>query len=210
MYMHARELLFVLDATPNGSARVQMCAYYDKPILPTESVETGTVVAIPTDIAKRFIKDLITEGTLPLVLILRWRENGNHFQAVTYSKDKHQQYVLQIELVTEIRNRVSLKHGGRSLDSQPYDHMKTARAAAQELKSFRRRIKVTASTEGKSDNGSTTGGGVERTNMNEHGDEAILTRINVDQLLRLDDEQQRGDRPVQEVRSEYSDGDRSK
>ncbi|KAG2810137.1 hypothetical protein PC111_g15781 [Phytophthora cactorum] len=70
------------------------------------------------------------------------REDGNHFQAVTYDNAKYQQYIMQIDDVVDTRNRVTFENGGLILDAKPYGNMKTAKAATRELKAFRKRARI--------------------------------------------------------------------
>ncbi|EEY52922.1 uncharacterized protein PITG_19622 [Phytophthora infestans T30-4] len=63
---------------------------------------------------------------------------GNHYQAVTYDPERYQTYTDQWKELTERRNIILIKYGGRALDAEPFDGDKTAKAATKELKSIRR------------------------------------------------------------------------
>ncbi|KAG6941492.1 hypothetical protein JG688_00018642 [Phytophthora aleatoria] len=142
MSMHAREMLFVLDVLKDDTVRMQGYAYKDIPLDADHTVETGTVQATPTDAGQLLIKDLVKEGTLPLMLVLRHLTSGNHYQAITYPKKKIGEYARNWKDLTSKRNAVIITFGGCSLDPIPYDAQKTAQAAAQQLKKMRSAAKL--------------------------------------------------------------------
>ncbi|KAF1795135.1 hypothetical protein GQ600_5294 [Phytophthora cactorum] len=130
------------DVLKDDTVRMQGYAYKDIPLDADHTVETGTVQAIPTDAGQLLIKDLVKEGTLPLMLVLRHLTSGNHYQAVTYPKEKFGEYARNWKDLTSKRNAVIITFGGCSLDPIPYDAQKTAQAAAQQLKKMRSATKL--------------------------------------------------------------------
>lgn len=66
---------------------MQAYAYYEMEINDVEAVETGTVVSLPTPEASNLLEEPIATGTLPIVLILEWRDTGNHFQVILMTQD---------------------------------------------------------------------------------------------------------------------------
>ncbi|KAL3664753.1 hypothetical protein V7S43_010500 [Phytophthora oleae] len=94
-----------------------------------------------TERAMQMLQDLVGAGTLLMVLVLRWTDAGNHFQAVTYDQERHAAYMDQYDEYTGIRNDILEKYGYECLDTQPYDGIKTIRAATKELKALRRAVK---------------------------------------------------------------------
>lgn len=138
MVMHAREQIFVLDVNPEGVARMQVYAYHERTLNAEEVVETGTVAALGTKVATTLLQDLVAAGMLPIIMVLQWRETGNHFQAVTYDNDRYKCYSGQVDTLSAKRNEILTKNGCRALDAIPYDARKTANAAARELKAIRK------------------------------------------------------------------------
>ncbi|OWZ22548.1 hypothetical protein PHMEG_0002740 [Phytophthora megakarya] len=92
MSIHAREAIYVLDVKTCDEVRVQMYGYQDQRLGNGEAVEIGIIQPLATDAALRLFQDLVAAGTLPLVLVLRHSEAGNHFQAVTYDVEKYEEY----------------------------------------------------------------------------------------------------------------------
>lgn len=75
-----------------------------------------------------------------MVMILQWEISGNHFQAVTYDKERHKCYSDLFQAMTKTRNDILSKNGYRKLDADPYDTRKTSNAATRELKAIRRAV----------------------------------------------------------------------
>lgn len=121
---------------------MQAYAYRECKINDDEAVETGTVVALATDVATQLLQELIAAGMLPIVMVLRWRATGNHFQAITYDHERYQCYSEQEDDLATKRNEILLKNGCQLLDADPYDTRRTAQAAARELKAIRRAAEV--------------------------------------------------------------------
>lgn len=90
--MHAREMVFVLDVSEDDNARLQGYAYHEMTHDDGTTVETGTVEALPTELGSHLLKDLVRAGTLPVVMILRYRSTGNHYQAITYDQARFTEY----------------------------------------------------------------------------------------------------------------------
>ncbi|KAL3662125.1 hypothetical protein V7S43_012926 [Phytophthora oleae] len=150
MAMHARESLYVLDVRQNGATTAQMYAYTDQKLPDGENIETRVNQPMESGMAIQMLQELVGAGALPLVLILRWTEAGNHFQAVTYDQEQHAEYMDQYDEYINARNGILEKYGCSRLDVQPYDRVKTTRAAAKELKIIRRAVKkLKASSNGK-------------------------------------------------------------
>ncbi|EEY60380.1 uncharacterized protein PITG_12790 [Phytophthora infestans T30-4] len=141
MAMHARELVYALDVMQDENTRLQVYGYHDVELPDKTMIETGMVVPLPSQIGADLLRDLIAAGTLPIIMILRYSGTGNHYQAVTYEATRYQEYTERWKELTERRNNIIQKYGGRGLDPEPYDSDKTARAAARELKAIRREAK---------------------------------------------------------------------
>jgi hypothetical protein len=105
--------------------------------------ETGTVTPMESRTALTMLAEMTINGVLPPVLVLRWRETGNHFQAVTYEGRKHAAYADNLPAMAAVRNGIRSKFGEQQLDAVPYDAIKNAKAAALTLKSIRRANKAT-------------------------------------------------------------------
>lgn len=71
-------------------------------------METGIVTTLDTTVA---IQRLLTHaqlGILPIVMVLRWKESRNHFQAVTYPVDKHDKYLkIKQDLAKQLNDIIS-------------------------------------------------------------------------------------------------------
>ncbi|EGZ09065.1 hypothetical protein PHYSODRAFT_400484, partial [Phytophthora sojae] len=92
MAMHARETIYVLDVQTSGMARMQAYAYFDEHHQDEDIVETGSVQAVATHEAIELMQDLVGAGILPPVMILRWQDTTNHFQAITYDNERYACY----------------------------------------------------------------------------------------------------------------------
>lgn len=144
--MHAREMVFVLDVSEDDNARLQGYAYHEMTHDDGTTVETGTVEALPTELGSHLLKDLVRAGTLPVVMILRYRSTGNHYQAITYDQARFTEYCKRWEELAGSRSDVLKQYGGSSLDPHPFDVQKTTQAAAQELKRIRKAAKLSRRT----------------------------------------------------------------
>ncbi|KAE9064729.1 hypothetical protein PF010_g28500 [Phytophthora fragariae] len=138
MAIHARETVYVLDVHRDNIAWMQEYAYQDMTLPSGDTVESGTVRTMTTSRDMKLLKELISGGVLPVVMILNWQEPGNHFQAVTYDTERYKQYFLNVEKLATKRNEILASVGSRPMDLQPYDTIKMANAAAQELKAIRK------------------------------------------------------------------------
>ncbi|KAG1712695.1 hypothetical protein DVH05_000435 [Phytophthora capsici] len=141
MAMHAREMVYVLDVLQDENTRLQVYGYNDVELPDKTVIESGMVMPLPSQKGADLLRDLIAAGTLPIIMILRYSGTGNHYQAVTYEATRYQEYTERWRELTESRNNIITKYGGRGLDPEPYDPDKTARAAARELKAIRREAK---------------------------------------------------------------------
>ncbi|KAE8997009.1 hypothetical protein PR003_g18440 [Phytophthora rubi] len=142
MAIHARETVYVLEVHEADITRVQAYAYRDMQMENGDLVESGTVQPIETSTGLKLLEDLVAEGILPLVLVLKVNATGGHFQAVTYDPDRYEDYSKSWVQLTNKRNEIAVKYGGTRLDAGPYDSEKTAKVAAKELKVIRRAAKA--------------------------------------------------------------------
>jgi len=140
MAMHARETLYVLDVDDTDRARMQAYAYHNVLDRDGDELETGTVCPIPTVHAMALLADLVEAGIRPPVMILRWSQTGNHFQAVNYLHADHANYAKNIATLANARSKILEEHGWKSMDTIEYDPAKTAAYAAATLTRLRRRV----------------------------------------------------------------------
>uniref|UniRef100_H3H614 Uncharacterized protein n=2 Tax=Phytophthora ramorum TaxID=164328 RepID=H3H614_PHYRM len=141
MAQHARETIYVLDVQSDGQARMQAYALHEVEAAPDMKMETGTVCPVPTEQALSLLRDLVAARITPPVMVLRWTDTGNHFQAVNYQAEKHEHYATNIAALSQKRNEILINHGWKALDAIEYDEDKTGRAAAQTIKAVRRAAK---------------------------------------------------------------------
>uniref|UniRef100_H3GYQ7 Uncharacterized protein n=1 Tax=Phytophthora ramorum TaxID=164328 RepID=H3GYQ7_PHYRM len=142
MTMHARETLYVLHVEANGMARTQVYAYHNVRISTDDYIESGTVETMDTRDAMQLFRALTQGGILPTVLILQWLNTGNHFQAVIYDQDKYAAYTKRTDGMEKTRNKILANSGRVELDAEPYDHLKTTKAAVRKLKGTRKAARV--------------------------------------------------------------------
>lgn len=142
MAIHARETIYVLDVDEQGNARAQAYAYRSIALEEDDAFESGTNLIIPTQQAMQILEEMVAEGILPPVLVLRWRKTGNHFQAVTYDGDRYDCYIKHLKKLASVRNAVLVKNGLPELDFIQYDPESTAKAATRELKALRKATKA--------------------------------------------------------------------
>uniref|UniRef100_H3GPT9 OTU domain-containing protein n=1 Tax=Phytophthora ramorum TaxID=164328 RepID=H3GPT9_PHYRM len=142
MAIHARETIYVLDVDDQGTARAQAYAYCSTSHNGEDAFETGTNQPIPTLQAMTMLEEIVAEGILPPVLVLRWRESGNHFQAITYDRNRYNSYVQQLTTLAPIRNAILSKHGWPALDYIQYEQASIAKVATRELKAMRKAAKL--------------------------------------------------------------------
>ncbi|KAL4101674.1 hypothetical protein PRIC1_005423 [Phytophthora ramorum] len=147
MAMHARETVYVLDMDPQGMARLQAYAYKNETMPNGGPIETGITEALDSGKAIGMLQDMVGEGILPTVMVLRWNKSGNHFQAVTYDAERYQCYSDNMEEMLAKTNMILAKHGRAELDRVPYDQHKTAKAATKELKAISRATSATKKEE---------------------------------------------------------------
>lgn len=132
--MNAREQIFVLDVNSEGNA------YRKMTLNEAAIVETGIVTTLTTMNAMTLLQELITPGTLPIVMMLQWKTSGNHCQAVAYDNERYKCYGEPIEVLARTRNDILTKNGRRALYADPYDARQTTKAAATELKAIQRAV----------------------------------------------------------------------
>jgi len=149
MATHARETVYVLDVHDNGLAWMQAYAYHDVELGADDWVETGTVCPIPTVQALTLMADLVEHGIRPPVMVLRWSQMGNHFQAVTYNEEEYRFYAENLVQLALQRNVILEAHGWKPLDMVAYDVTKTARAAAAALTAIRRASNIPSDPRGR-------------------------------------------------------------
>ncbi|KAG3003102.1 hypothetical protein PC120_g19314 [Phytophthora cactorum] len=128
MTMYAREHVFLLDVMADGVARVQLYAYREQVTKYGELVEIGTVTTLSTEVELQIFRELKAHDIFPLVLVLWWQEEGNHFQAVTYPADRYLRDSKALSTLIQICIAIMLKHGNRHLEPKSYDSVKTARS----------------------------------------------------------------------------------
>ncbi|GMF47021.1 unnamed protein product [Phytophthora fragariaefolia] len=141
--MHAREPIYVLDVQENELVRVEFYAYQDKVDEHGDSIETGTVRPLESGPAMVLLADLIRAKIRPPVMILRWKDTGNDFQAVHYPQWDFEVYSQEIANLAGVPNENFTRHGGRAMDTIPYDALRTAKDATTALKRIRRLAKAT-------------------------------------------------------------------
>ncbi|KAI9984263.1 hypothetical protein PInf_005602 [Phytophthora infestans] len=141
MAMHARETVFVLDVLQEKIAHIQAYGYQDVVLSDKTAIETGVVFTLPSHTGADILRELTAVGTLPIIMVLHYSNMGNHYQAVTYEPMRYQAYTEQWRALTDRRNSILIKYGGRALDAEPYDADKLAKAATKELKALRRAAK---------------------------------------------------------------------
>ncbi|GMF29166.1 unnamed protein product [Phytophthora fragariaefolia] len=141
MTQYARETIYVLDVQSDGQARMQAYAFHEVEAPPDMKIETGTVCPVPTEHALGLLGDLVAARITPPVMVLRWNDTGNHFQAVNYQAKEHEHYATNIAALSQKRNEILIEHGWKALDVIEYDEDKTGRAAAQTIKTVRRAAK---------------------------------------------------------------------
>ncbi|KAE8992751.1 hypothetical protein PR003_g22036 [Phytophthora rubi] len=141
MAQHARETIYVLDVQSDGQARMQAYEFHEVEAPPDMKIETGTVCPVPTEQALGLLRDLVAARITPPVMVLRWNDTGNHFQAVNYQAKEHEHYATNIAALSQKRNEILIEHGWKALDAIEYDEDKTGRAAAQTIKAVRRAAK---------------------------------------------------------------------
>ncbi|KAF1778915.1 hypothetical protein GQ600_22889 [Phytophthora cactorum] len=120
MAIHARETIYVLDVDTNGTVRAQVYAYTSIHLSNDDSFDSGTVHPMQSSRALQLLQKLIGEGILPPVLVLRWQDTGNHFQAVTYDKERCDHYIRQLKTLAQRRNDVLVKNSWTRLDFIQY------------------------------------------------------------------------------------------
>ncbi|KAE9197558.1 hypothetical protein PF004_g19796 [Phytophthora fragariae] len=141
MAIHARETIYVLDVDEHGTTRAQAYAYNSIALHGEDSFDSGTNQTMPTQEAMELLEELVVGGILPPVLVLRWRETGNHFQAITYDADRYDSYVKQLTTLVPRRNAILEKYGRSAMDYIQYDPEGTTKAAARSLKVIRKQAK---------------------------------------------------------------------
>ncbi|GMF38279.1 unnamed protein product [Phytophthora lilii] len=144
MAMHAREMIFVLDDHAPEHVRLQVYASQKLKADGTDELETGMVTALQTGVGAHLLRELINADTLPLVMVLSYRQTGNHYQAIMYDNARFQEYTDRWEELTPVRNQIAKRFGGSELDAALFDNKLTKQAAAQELNTIRRAAKYQA------------------------------------------------------------------
>ncbi|KAE8995356.1 hypothetical protein PF010_g17757 [Phytophthora fragariae] len=147
MAMHAREPIYVLDVPASGNARMQVNAYEDQALPEGDAIQTGTIAPLVTHSALQLMQALVQEGILPTVLILRWKETGNHFTGVVYDQERFNRYSRHLDRLNSRRNEIQVQFLGTATDPDPYDPLKTAKAALRELKVIKKAAKSAQSTQ---------------------------------------------------------------
>ncbi|KAG1709925.1 hypothetical protein DVH05_016939 [Phytophthora capsici] len=141
MAKHARQTIFVLDADESGLARVQAYAYRTIEGEGQGTWEKGCVDPISTPKAVQVLQDLIGEGILPIVLVLRWRELGNHFQVITYDPERYAFYSSQPMVMAQRRNTIYSRFGWVQLDYSLTNPELKAKLASTQLRAIRKAAK---------------------------------------------------------------------
>ncbi|KAG1709906.1 hypothetical protein DVH05_016920 [Phytophthora capsici] len=139
MVMHARQNVYVLDVDPVGTTRMQ--AYSSRTVQGRDGDSFESVHHIPTTTALTLLKELTGAGILPLVLVLRWRSDGNHFQAVTYEEEKYKNYSRRQQELESLRIAILAKHQCKSPNMAQRDPEGLAKIAAKVLRELRKASK---------------------------------------------------------------------
>jgi hypothetical protein len=133
MSIYIREPIFVLDVVPEGPARIQMHAYHEVAFPDGTMVETSLTQPLPTQTASMALRSFIDNGILPVVLLLNWSSEGNHFQAVIFDNSRHAAYTARYEETNTKRNEMLVEHGLRAFGSEAYSEDTLATAAKEAL-----------------------------------------------------------------------------
>lgn len=144
--IYARETIYVLDVNADETARMQAYAYQSIRLTDGDFFDSGTVTPLATTKAMELLQDMRGVGILPRVMVLRWRDMGNHFQAIVYDAATHEEYVKKRKVMLSQRNEIIVKHGGAALDYNQFDAEKTAKAAAKKIRALRRAAKPNSGT----------------------------------------------------------------
>ncbi|KAE8983765.1 hypothetical protein PF010_g17413 [Phytophthora fragariae] len=140
--MHVRESIYVLDVQEDNSTQLQLYAYQDIELPSGDTIESGTVTEMNNLDGIRLLQELIRAGIHPLVLIVKWQKKGNHFQAVTYDRERYEYYADHMAELVTIRNEILVSFGGLAMDAVPYDTSMTANAVKKELVAIRKAVKT--------------------------------------------------------------------
>jgi len=133
MAVYAREPIFVLDVAEDDTTRVQMFGYKNVTTATGEQVESGCTTALSTAQAWELLQALVEAGVLPILLLLRWRLSGNHFQAVVFDQDRHDKYTADYDELSKTRNVILTAHGHVGLDTDAYDETALEKAANESI-----------------------------------------------------------------------------
>ncbi|KAG1699895.1 hypothetical protein DVH05_012334 [Phytophthora capsici] len=142
MAIHERQPICVLDVKDDGKARMQVYSFKSRKGRAGGYVDSGVVRPLATVAAEVMMKDFIAAGILPMMLILRWHGQSNHFQAVNYAPERYERYRRLMDKLATQRNEILVKHGFDELDYMQRVSERLASAAAKVLRELRRASKL--------------------------------------------------------------------
>ncbi|KAF4148956.1 hypothetical protein GN958_ATG01872 [Phytophthora infestans] len=142
MAIHARQPIYVLDVEEDGRARMQAYSYKRMRGRAGDLFDSGVAQLLTTTVATEMLQDLMAAGILPAILILRWQEQGNHFQAVNDGPERFERYSGQMVEIALRRSEILLKHGIAALDNIQRDQERLTATTAKVLRELRRASKL--------------------------------------------------------------------